>query len=119
MGFLEEAVNKTKEIFDVACQKTSEVVITEKQKFNAASLKSKREKDYAELGRIYFEMVKDDTEVDTKTRKLVDAIVEKSDEIDRINAEIESIKKKRICPNCGSYADEKSSYCNNCGIKFN
>ena len=39
MGFLDDAINKTKEVFDVACQKTGEVVTTEKQKFNIASLK--------------------------------------------------------------------------------
>ena len=29
MGFFEDAISKTKEIFDVACQKTGEIVTTE------------------------------------------------------------------------------------------
>ena len=45
MGFLEDAVGKTKEVFDIACKKTDEILTLEKQKFNLASLKSKREKD--------------------------------------------------------------------------
>ena len=56
MGFFEDAISKTKEVFDVVCQKTGEIVTTEKQKISIASLKSKREKDYAALGKIYFEI---------------------------------------------------------------
>lgn len=118
MGFLDDAINKTKEVFDVACQKTGEVVTTEKQKFNIASLKSKREKDYADLGRIYFELVKDSTDLNDETRNLVDAILEKNEEIARLNEDIQSIKNKRVCPNCNANIDVKSSYCNNCGTKL-
>ena len=118
MGYLEDAISKTKEVFDVACQKTGEFVVTEKQKFSVASLKSKREKDFAALGKIYFELVKDETEVDDDTRNLVDAIIQKSEEIERLNEEIQMLKNKRICPNCYANIDVKSSYCNICGIKI-
>lgn len=118
MGFLDDAISKTKEVFDVACKKTDEVVTVEKQKFNIASLKSKREKDYADLGRIYFELVKNDTELDDNTRNLVDAICEKNDEIARLNQDIQNIKNKRVCPECSANIDANSSYCNSCGKKL-
>lgn len=119
MGFFDNALNKTKEVFDVAAKKTDEVVTVEKQKFNISSLKSKREKDYADLGRIYFETVKNDTSLSDEVRNLVDAITEKSEEIDRLNQDIQNIKNKRICPNCKANIDVNSSYCNNCGEKLN
>lgn len=118
MGFLEDAFNKTKEVFDIACKKTDEVVTTEKQKFNIASLKSKREKDFADLGRLYFEIVKDSTDIDDNTRNLVDAIIEKNDEIARLNEDIQNIKNKRICPYCNANIDINSTYCNTCGKKL-
>ncbi len=118
MGFLEDAINKTKEVFDVACQKTSEVVVTEKQKFNLSSLKNKREKDFALLGKIYFDKIKNEPNIDNQTRNIVDAIIEKSQEIERINEEIQNIKSKRMCPNCNAYVEEKSVFCNRCGVKF-
>lgn len=118
MGFLDDAINKTKEVFDVACKKTDEVVTVEKQKFNIASLKSKREKDYADLGKIYFEIVKDATDLTDETRNLVDAIIEKNEEISRLNEDIQSIKNKRVCPKCNSNIDINSSYCNSCGTKL-
>lgn len=118
MGFLDDAINKTKEAFDVACKKTDEVVTVEKQKFNIASLKSKREKDYADLGKIYFELVKDSADLEDDTRNLVDAITEKNEEIARLNEDIQNVKNKRVCPNCNANIDINSSYCNSCGQKL-
>lgn len=117
MGFLDDAINKTKEVIDVACKKTDEVVTVEKQKFNISSLKSKCEKDYADLGKIYFEMVKDSADLTDDVRILVDAIKEKNEEIARLNADIQNIKNKRVCPNCNANIDINSVYCNNCGTK--
>lgn len=118
MGFFDNALNKTKEVLDVACKKTDEVVTIEKQKFAIASLKSKREKDYADLGRIYYEIIKESTELDDDTRNLVDAISEKSEEIERLNADIQNIKNKRVCPKCNANIDINSTFCNNCGTKL-
>ena len=119
MGFLDDAINKTKEVLDVAYKKTEEVVTTEKQKFNVASLKSKREKDFADLGKIYFELIKQDTQLDDATRNLVDAIIEKNEEIARLNEDIQNTKNKRVCPNCNANIQINSTYCNNCGQKLN
>ncbi len=118
MGFLDEAINKTKEVLDVAYKKTGEVVTIEKQKFNITSLKSKREKDFADLGRIYFELVKDSTELDDNTRNLVDAICEKNEEIARLNEDIQNIRNKRVCPKCNASVDINSTFCNVCGEKL-
>ncbi len=97
MGFLDNAIIKTKEVFDVACKKTDEIVTIEKQKFNIASLKTKREKDYAQLGRIYFNMIKDDyNDADEEVSGLVDEIIKKSEEIARLNEEIQNIKNQSI-----------------------
>ena len=117
MGFFDNAINKTKEVLDVACKKTGEVVSVEKQKYNVSALKSKREKDFADLGKIYYELVKDQTDLTDEVRNLVDAISEKNDEIDRLNEDIQNSKNKRICPNCGANIDIYSTFCNSCGAK--
>lgn len=119
MSFIDDAINKTKEVFDVACKKTDEVVTTQKQKFSIASLESKREKDFADLGRIYFELAKNNTDLTDEARNLVDAISEKNAEIARLNQDIQNTKNKRICPNCNANIDMNSVYCNNCGAKLN
>ena len=118
MSFIDDAINKTKEVFDVACKKTDEVVTTQKQKFSIASLESKREKDFADLGRIYFELAKNSNDLTDEARNLVDAISEKNAEIARLNQDIQNTKNKRICPNCNANIDVNSVYCNNCGAKL-
>ena len=37
---LDQAMNKAKDVFDVACKKTGEVVNTQKQKFDVSTLKT-------------------------------------------------------------------------------
>lgn len=97
MGFLDDAITKTKEVFDVACKKTDEIVTVEKQRFNIASLKTKREKDYIELGKIYFNMIKDDCEdASEEVRNLVWEIIQKNEEIERLTEEIQNIKSQGI-----------------------
>ena len=65
-----------------------------------------------------FELVKDSTDLNDETRNLVDAIIEKNEEIARLNEDIQSIKNKRVCPDCNANIDAESSYCNNCGTKL-
>ena len=58
MEFLDSALVKAKEVFDVACKKTNEVVSSGKQKFDVASIESKRSKDFEKLGKLYFNMIR-------------------------------------------------------------
>lgn len=118
MGILENAITKTKDILEIARVKTDEVVTIEKRKFKVASLKTKREKDFAKLGKIYFNIIKNQDELDDDVTALVNNIIEKTEEISRLNAEIQVIKSRRVCTNCGSGVEESASYCNNCGVKL-
>ncbi len=90
MDFFENAVNKAKDVFDVACKKTGEVVNTGKQKLDIATLENKVSKDFEKLGRVYFEQIKDLEDLDEKTVKLKTAILEKLAEINKIKEEMEN-----------------------------
>ena len=118
MDFLVNAVNKAKEVFDVACKKTNDVVTTQKQKFDVATIENKRNKDYAKLGEIYYNLVKDTEIEDNSIKELVDAITEKNKKIEEINIEINSSKNKRVCPKCSALIDENSIFCSICGEKI-
>lgn len=118
MDFFDDMVNKAKEAIDVASKKTGEVVNTQKQKFDIASLESKRAKDFAVLGEIYYNKVKDGAVEDENVSELVLAIKEKSEKIEKLKAEVNSAKNKRICPKCGAAIEQTSNYCNACGAKL-
>lgn len=118
MDFFDDVVNKAKEAIDVASKKTGEVVNTQKQKFDIASLENKRAKDFAVLGEIYYNKIKDGEAQDENISELVLSIKEKSEKIEKLKAEVNSAKNKRICPKCGAAIDQTSNYCNACGEKL-
>lgn len=117
MDFLDDAVSKAKEAFGVAKKKTEEVVTVQKQKFDIASIENKREKDFAELGKLYFEKVKDTENEDVKMQKIVNDIKEKTAKIAELKEELSSAKNKRICPKCMAEIDESAVFCSACGEK--
>ena len=64
------------------------------------------------------EVVKDGEADDENISELVLSIKEKSEKIDKLKAEVNSAKNKRICPKCGAAIDKISNYCNACGEKL-
>ena len=118
MDFFDDMVSKAKEAIDVASKKTGEVVNTQKQKFDIASLENKRAKDFAVLGEIYYNKIKDGEAQDENISELVLSIKEKSEKIEKLKAEVNSAKNKRICPKCGAAIEQTSNYCNACGEKL-
>ena len=121
MDFIDDAVTKAKEAFDVACKKTNEVVTTQKQKFDIASLEAKRTKDFEALGRFYYSELKDNKIENEEAARLVAAIDEKNAKIDELRREINNIKNKRVCPKCGAIIRATklvNVVCGDCDVAF-
>ncbi len=117
MGYFEEFLGKTKDFMVTAYKKTSNAVSVEKQKFDVTSIKVKRDNDFKDLGKIYFEMLQNSQEIPEQAKDLYDSIILKNEQMAKINAEIQSAKNKRVCPNCNANIDINSVYCNVCGEK--
>lgn len=115
MGFVDEAVVKAKEVFDVAAKKTGDVVETQKLKFKAAQLKNDMSKDFEELGREYFEQIKQGLEASEKAQTLVANIEVKNNEYIEIQEQIDEYKNVNVCGNCGAKNSKEAIFCNKCG----
>ncbi len=118
MDFFDNALNKAKEAINVAYKKTEEVVATEKQRFDIASLNSKIDKDYKALGEIYFNLYKDSEDIPEEAKSLFSDIKEKLLKVKELRDEIGEAKNKAVCPHCQSYIAKNSVYCNVCGEKI-
>jgi len=92
MDFFDNAFNKAKDVFDVAYRKTDEIVTTQKQRFEIATLKRKRNEDLVELGKIYFKLISDTNIDDDDTLILMEKIKEKNNKIKELREEIEATK---------------------------
>lgn len=118
MEFLDDAVSKTREVIETVSQKTGEVIAVEKQKYELASIKAKREKDFNALGKLYYKAVKDDENAPQEVKSIVEEIKAKSAQIKRLNESIQEARNKRVCKYCGASIDKNSVFCNICGAKL-
>ena len=118
MSFLDDAISKTKEVFDVACKKTDEVVSHEKSRINIIALKTKCEKDYAKLGELYYKLLKGKEDISKEEKELVEAIDLKRQEINRLQAELDEKYYDLICPKCQKRISSSSIFCPACGEKI-
>ena len=70
------------------------------------------EKQYFELGVLYFQKHAGDEEPEYEQ---VDRIKEVQEEIRLLRDEIAEIKGKDVCEGCGEFVDRTSRFCPNCG----
>lgn len=119
MDFFDDAFNKTKDFFNVACQKTEEAVGFGKIKLEIATLENKRSKDFEALGKLYFERVKDSEVSDAEANNIVMQIKEKTEKIAALNADINNAKNKEVCSSCGAIIEKNTLFCSFCGVKIN
>lgn len=118
MDALDQTVEKAKEIFNVACKKTGEVVTLQKQKIDLAALENKLNKSYAKLGRLVFERMKD-TEIDSPAiAEVVLDIKGRLFDVERLRDEISKAQGKITCAECGAKVPASSSFCNFCGARL-
>lgn len=93
MDFFDTALDKAKEAIEIVSKKTEEVVTTQKQRFNIASLENQCSKLYKSLGEIYYERLADTyIEGDDEVRDLVELITKKLEEIESLKAKLDSEK---------------------------
>ena len=93
MDFFDNALDKAKEAIDIVSKKTDEVISTQKQRFNIASLENKCSKHYEALGKIFYErLVGTDFEGDDEVKNLIELICEKEDEIAKLKEMLNNSK---------------------------
>ncbi len=117
MDFFDNALNKTREAFEITKKKTTEVYNVQKLKYNILTLENNRNKDLQRLGFIFYKQLKNTQIDDENIAALVDSIASKNQEIKAIKEQINSLKNNESCPSCGAEVDENSIFCSICGEK--
>lgn len=115
MDKFDEAVKKVKEVADIACKKTGEVITVQKQKFDILTLKNELNEVYASLGRAVYKQegvdLQEHKDLTDKIEELTLKIKEKQDEISKING-------KEFCSECGKEINQDVVFCPYCGKKI-
>ena len=91
---MENALNIAKDVLGIARQKTEEIIYIEKLRAMIASQKFKRDKDYKELGKLYYTNLTEGVTAEEKALLLIKAIDEKTLKINRYYELIKLYKNK-------------------------
>lgn len=82
-------------------------------KLNLKTKEDLLEKEYAKLGKIYFNKSK------KKNGEEFKKIISLQEDIDKLNSELSSLKGTKVCSNCGTKQTKENSFCSECGCKIN
>ena len=97
-------------------QKAKEVSGVARLKLDVKTKEDFVTKQYAELGRMYYEQHKEDEEAANEEQLKV--IREALEEIERMKAEILNLQGASECPNCGAKMPLGAAFCSSCGTKL-
>ena len=98
-------------------QKAKDLSGTAKLNFDIKAKEDFIEKQYAQIGKLYYEDHKE--EVDGAYGQQMQAIAEAFAAIDHMKEEVLKIKGARQCPQCGATVPEDTEFCGKCGAKLN
>lgn len=122
---LEELENRAGQLSEIAVQvgnqisgyakKKTEQLITEN---DIRTIEKKQKALFAELGKLYYEAIKAETEVSEEKDQIMVQIDSLTEEIEEKKAALDKIAKRTACPKCGKFVEEATEECPKCGHKF-
>lgn len=74
------------------------------------------EKQYAQIGKKYFEEHKNDEVLEFEEIQIIEEALES---IQKMQVQILDLKGGVKCSKCGAFSDEKAEFCSNCGAHLN
>lgn len=98
-------------------QKAKDLSGTAKLNMDIKSREDFIQKQYAEIGRLYYEAHRG--EADAEFVQQMAIVTEAYDAIARMREEILKIKGARVCPNCGAPVEDTAGFCGKCGTALN
>lgn len=115
MDFFEKLGDTIVNVGKDVTQKAKDVSGIAKLKLDIKSKEEFIKEQYIELGKVYYEMHRDDA---AEGQDRFDLIKEALEEIERMKVQILELKGARKCPDCGAEAADTADYCSVCGAKL-
>jgi len=115
----EEIINKGRDITDIACQKSLEMIERTKIQYKIQDSKLQARNRYIELGKIAYELIKSgEIKADSRMKILESDIDRANYRIKLLMRELCEIKGAKVCPQCGNLCPEKAKFCSECAASL-
>ncbi len=115
MGFLDDFLNKTKNVVDTTTKKTGEFVELQKVNMKISETVNSINKAYLEIGRMLYESSKGRGEFAEEIDQKISAIDDFNETLTSLKDEANDLKGVIICTKCGKENPEESAFCASCG----
>lgn len=118
MSFLDNVINKGKNVVSSAGKMTDEAVRFSKLKMRESQLNSDIRTRYEKLGELIYQMAKADEKDTTAFDEQVVGIDACYAELADIARKFDELKNLVTCPKCGAKCKDDMAYCPRCGAKL-
>ena len=116
--FFDDVVVNAKTAASAVSKKASNVYDTSKHRISAAGIRGEINQKLRELGKYSFKQEAYGTDMSEEIARTVAEIRELKENLDIINAHIDSVKNQKKCPNCAAKVPKNSVFCNICGARI-
>ncbi len=116
MELIDTIVKTLSEVSQTTIKKGKDVKNIAKLNLTISDEERKIEKNYIEIGRLFYEMHKDDCE--KEFAELIISIDDSKDKIKQCNEDIKELKGIIKCPGCDAEIMGNLAYCPHCGFKI-
>ena len=114
----DDVVINAKAAAAVVSKKASTVYDTSKHKITAAEIRGEINKKLRDIGKYTYKKEVFGVDTSAEIAQLVADVKELKENLDIINAHIESVKNQKKCPQCEAKVPRNSVFCNICGAKL-
>ena len=118
MSVMEDVITNAKSAVDTVGKKAEKVIDRSKLRLAAADIHSELSRKYRMLGRVYYESRITGKNYDKGIKELEDEITELNNQLAALKDMLNQAKQKIKCPECGTYNEKGSAFCNKCGMKL-
>ena len=113
----DDVVVNAKAAAAVVSKKASTVYDTSKHKITAAEIRGEINKKLRDIGKYTYKKEVFGVDTSAEVSQLIADVKELKENLDIINAHIDSVKNQKKCPQCEAKIPRNSIYCNICGAK--
>ena len=118
MSVIDDIAKGASDAVSYASKKTGELTALAKLKLSLQSEKGRLSDCYTEIGKLYYEFIKDGEDLSAEIATYVTAVDNSKAKIAELRAKIAEIQDNVICPNCDTKVPNNFAFCPNCGQKM-